>query len=63
VRFDFSSLPKEYHKKYPFRKDEAIVFLGEIPNMPGHCVVSTKDGKVRFGYHTDNFIELKPEET
>ena len=48
---------------YPFKKDEACVFLGEIPNMPGHCVVvARKTGKIYFGYHTDSFTELTVDE-
>jgi hypothetical protein len=40
VRFDFDAFPAEYHAKYPFKKDGVYVFVGEIPNMPGHCVVA-----------------------
>jgi len=40
-----------------------FVFLGEIPQMPGHCVVvDYESGKVYSGYHTENFIELKDDE-
>lgn len=44
------------------------MFMGEIPNMPGHCVVlveDPRDGKQRMllGYHPDNFIELSEDET
>lgn len=39
-----------------------LIFLGEIPNMPGHCAVASKHGKVYFGYHTDDFVELTAEE-
>jgi hypothetical protein len=40
------------------------VFFGEIPNMPGHCIVADYEtGKIHSGYHTDNFIELGEEET
>jgi hypothetical protein len=48
---------------YPFKKDEAYVFLGEIPNMPGHCVVAAKkNGKIHAGYHTESFAELAADE-
>jgi hypothetical protein len=64
VRFDFDSLPKEYHAGYPFKKDSAYVFLGDIPNMRGHCVViEHRTGKVYSGYHTDNFTEINEDET
>lgn len=39
------------------------VFLGEVPNMPGHCVlVDWKTGKVTCGHHTANFVELTDKE-
>lgn len=62
VKFDFESLPKKYHDLYPFEKDKAYLFLGEIPNMPGHCAVAEEKGQIRFGFHTENFIELTEEE-
>jgi hypothetical protein len=64
VRFDFDTLPVEYHAKYPFKKDGAYVFFGEIPNMPGHCVVADpEDGRIYSGFHTENFVELSEDET
>jgi hypothetical protein len=47
----------------PIMKEEIFVFLGEIPNMQGHCVVAGhKSGKIFSGYHTNNFIELTEDE-
>ena len=64
VKFDFESLPKRFHKKYPFRPGHSYVFFGEIPNMPGHCIVADyKTGKIYSGYHVENFIELNSDET
>jgi len=40
-----------------------LLFLGEIPNMPNHCAVADKTGKVYFGWHTENFTEIPEEET
>lgn len=59
VQFDFTDLSDEYVKSYSkvFPKDTPIVFLGEIPNMPEHCVVFV-NGKIVFGYHTENFVEI-----
>ncbi len=63
VKFDYDSMPVEYHKSYPFIKDQSYVFFGDIPNMPGHCVVvNAKTGQVHSCYHTDNFIELTEDE-
>jgi hypothetical protein len=49
--------------RYPFKEDEAYVFLGEIPNMPGHCVVAERiGGKLYAGYHSQLFTELSDDE-
>jgi hypothetical protein len=49
---------------YEIFNDDIYIFLGEIPNMPGHCVLlRNNDGKLFSGYHTENFIELTDEET
>ena len=48
--------PEGYEDKYDFKNGQRFVFLGEIPNMPGHCVVADCDtGKVHSGYHIENF--------
>ncbi len=56
VSFDFEQCPLEYHSGYPFVRDEVLLFMGEVRQMPGHCVVATKDGRVIWGYHTENFL-------
>ena len=64
VRFDSGVLPKTARRKYPFRAGRTYVFFGEIPNMPGHCVVADhSSGQVYSGYHTEHFIELTEAET
>lgn len=41
-----------------------LVFFGEIPQMPGHCVVADQaTGEFRWGLHTDRFRELTDDET
>jgi hypothetical protein len=49
---------------YPFNRNSRYVFLGEITNMPGHCVVMNfeEDGKIIPGYHTEDFAELTEDE-
>ena len=48
----------------PLAQERSFIFLGEIPNMEGHCVVvGHKTGKVFSGYHIENFVELTAEET
>jgi len=48
----------------PLSQEKTFIFLGEMPNMRGHCVVvGQKTGKVFCGYHIENFIELTEDET
>ena len=64
VRFQFELLPAEYHSKYPFAPGGVYVFFGDIPNMPGHCVVADhKSGRLFSGYHTEWFAELSEDDT
>ncbi len=63
VRFDFDSLPPEYHSKYPFERGRVYVYLGEIANMGGHSVVADHPlGRIYSGYHTEHFVELCEDE-
>lgn len=63
VRFNFDTVPKDYHAKYPFMDTRTYIFFGEIPNMPGHCVVADhQTGQLYSGYHTENFVELTDDE-
>jgi len=55
-------IPEGYEDKYPFKNGDAVLFHGEIENMPGHVAVVTRDGKTHFGYHDDNFREPTEEE-
>jgi len=64
VKFDYSDMPKKHHKFYPFKEDEPYIFMGEIVQMPGHCIViEMKSGRIYSGYHTEDFIELSEDET
>jgi hypothetical protein len=50
-------------KIFPFSDDMPLLFLGEIPQMPDHCVVSGfHSGKIYAGYHTYNFVEMDEDE-
>ena len=49
-------------KEHPIMKEKAFIFFGEIPNMPGHCVIAGhKSGRIFSGYHLDNFQEVEEE--
>lgn len=63
TRFDLGGLDATWWDKYPFEPDGVYVFFGEIPNMPGHCVVADhKTGKIYSGYHIENFFEIDNDE-
>jgi hypothetical protein len=62
VRFDYEGIPLVYHCQYPFTQKDTFLFLGEVRQMPGHCVVATKDGRVIWGYHTANFVVISEDE-
>jgi hypothetical protein len=55
-------LPKGYENQYPFKNGDNVLMLGEIEQMPGHVIVATKDGRVLWGYHIENFRKLTREE-
>ena len=48
--------------QYPFKPGESLLWLGEITNMPGPCVVAMRDGRVLWGYHSENFREPTQDE-
>jgi len=62
IRFDFDGVPLEHHSKYSFSRKDVFLFLGEVQQMPGHCVVAAKDGRIIWGYHTENFVVISEEE-
>jgi hypothetical protein len=48
----------------PFDNNNVFVFLGEIPNKPGHCIVFLEStGKTWVGFETNSLIEIDEEET
>jgi len=69
VKFTLSKkFGKFYEGVYPFKEMDTLLFIGEIVNMPGHCVVVPvnksmhNSGVVFTGFHTDNFEEIKKED-
>ena len=58
----FDDPPKGYEDKYPWKTGTVLLFLGEIWNMPGHCVVVDKSGKIYWGYDTDDFRDPTDDE-
>jgi len=59
VKFDCDKIPSEYRDAYPFTRQGVYVFLGEIANMKGHCVVADHiTGQIYSGYHSEHFVEI-----
>ncbi len=44
------------------KKDELYLYVGDIENMTDFIAFSDKHGHVYWGYHKDNFRELKEDE-
>jgi len=64
VKVVLDSIPPDRRQLYPFKEGGVYVFLGEIPNMAGHCVVAEyPSGVVLSGYHMEIFKEIKDNET
>jgi len=53
VRFCAEPGRQESSDELAFKDERALVFLGESPSMPGHCVIAgATSGRVYVGYHT-----------
>lgn len=53
--------PDDAEPDYPFTDGEILLYIGEISNMPGHCAVATRDGKVHYGWHPEMFVPIVEE--
>ena len=53
---------KDEEDYYPFERGERLLFMGEVENMSGHCVIVNSSGKTFWGYHSDNFHVVPKEE-
>jgi hypothetical protein len=58
---------KEYMRDYDWTKSEigrreAVIFMGNIPNAPGHCVVSKFNGQIFTMMHPEDFRRAKESE-
>ena len=63
VKFAPENMTPEMKAKYPFKEGQVYIFIGEVVNMPGHCVIAEHpSGTIFSGYHTENFIELDKDE-
>jgi len=62
-KFSDAHYPLEYQRQYPMTTDQLYIFMGEIPNMLGHCIVMNKDTKeIHVAWHCDLFKELSDDD-
>ena len=47
--------PVKGFKSGVFKANEAVLYLGEVTNAPGHCAVAKRDGAVIWLVHPDEF--------
>jgi hypothetical protein len=45
-----------------FLAEDHFIFMGEIPNQPGHAVLFGSKGKMYHGFHLEDFEELTDDE-
>jgi len=63
VKYDYDSINKEWKKVNPNPYSNVIfIFLGEIPNMKGHCYVQDINTGKGCILDTDNLVELSEDE-
>ena len=59
VKFNFEKVSASSRSSYPFTPHDIFVYLGDVVQMPGHGIFARKkDGRVFFGYLTENFAEI-----
>lgn len=63
VKYDYESMPKDWKEKNknPF-KDVTLIYLGEIPNMEGHCYLQNINTGLPAILHVGNIIALTEED-
>lgn len=62
VVFDPFWWEDKYRKTHPLRPEELVYYLGDIPNVPGHCIVARYTGEVVPMIHPEDLREAREEE-
>ena len=66
VVFDLSSVSNAIYKSHYeelFPKGKLFIYLGEVKQMKGHCLLCDLDtGRITGLYHSENFREATEEE-
>ena len=53
--------PKGYADRYQWKTGDSLLYMGDVHGMGGHGVYADKNGRIWWGYHTDNFY-MEPDE-
>lgn len=58
-------LRESCNNSHDLLRSDFFIYLGEIPNMKGHCVVAQHGGKGKIisGYHIEDFEVVPVDET
>ena len=65
VVFDKTTVFSESYDKYyaPTFEGKTFIFLGEVPNAPGHCILADLSTGLIIGmYHIENFRKATQDE-
>jgi hypothetical protein len=55
--------PLDYIKYFKHLEDRQFIYLGDIVQSPGHCIlIDMEDGHIEVMHHTDNFRVLTEDE-
>lgn len=58
----FYTLHESLIDSSPLKRREVVYYLGEIPNVPEHCLVARYSGQVVAMVHFTDFRKAKDEE-
>ncbi len=59
---DYAKKHPEAYENHPIKLGEQVVYLGDIPNAPGHCIVAKFSGEVVWLVHPQDFREATEDE-
>ncbi len=72
VKIDIGGLHESERQHYEQYRGRQFIFLGEIPNQPGHSLIAElggngerheRSGVILIVVHTDDLVELTEDET
>jgi hypothetical protein len=58
----WAKLKADVDPKHPLKYGELVIYLGDIPNSPSHCLVCKENGTVVWMIHTEDLREATEDE-